>query len=62
MRILQAFTTTMMNQVQLTSFTPKLIYPAVRKKQKDTRIRKKIWKKKKVGKNAAVMMKKMTRI
>lgn len=33
MRTLQEFTIIMMNQVPLTSFTPKLIYPKIQKKQ-----------------------------
>lgn len=60
MRTLQEFTIIMMNQVPLTSFTPKLIYPKIQKKQ--LAVMKMIRRKGRMVKNTVTTRKRMTRI
>lgn len=60
MRTLQEFTIIMMNQVPLTSFTPKLICPKIPKKQ--LTVMKMIRRKGRMVKNTVTTRKRMTRI
>lgn len=60
MRTLREFTTIMMKQVPLTSFTPKLTYPIIKKKQ--LMMIRMIRRKGRVVKNTVKMRRRMIRI